>query len=314
MFIVETNTTDGRIIFMIKYKGNSFAEVYRDLLIDLTENPEYICSPRDQKIKESLNVCLEIEDPKLCLYKNDKRSSQLKYIAAELVFYFSGRNDLAYIEKYAKFWKDIANEDGTVNSAYGYLLFNLKNEHGKTQWEWAHDSLVKDKDSRQALMHFNMPMHQFDGNKDFVCTLNGIFHIRDNKLNFTLMMRSNDVILGLPTDVAFFCILQQQMLNLLQYKYPELELGTYTHMVNSMHLYERNFKIVEEMLQERFIPEANAELKCDLITDKGNMTPMMEALHHTVTNMNDESDIGLNKYSMSHYPGIINWIRTLLTS
>jgi len=40
-------------------------------------------------------------------------------------------------------------------------------------------------------------------------------NIRDNKLNFSVSMRSNDAILGTPTDVAFFCLLQQQMLKLL---------------------------------------------------------------------------------------------------
>jgi len=222
---------------MRSYKGESFAKVYKDLLKDLSTNPEYVCAPRDQKINEILNVTLEIENPMSGLYRNSIRGSQYKYIAAELVFYFAGRNDLEYIQKYAKFWKDIANPDGTVNSAYGHLLFNTKNEHGMTQWEWAYESLKRDRDTRQALMHFNLPTHQHFANKDFVCTLNGIFHIRENKLDFTLMMRSNDAILGLPTDVAFFTMLQQQMYHLLKKEYPDLELGKYTHQVNSMHLY-----------------------------------------------------------------------------
>lgn len=264
------------------FKGNSFAQVYKDLLKELYENPQYVCSPRDQKIKEILNVGLEIDNPMSGLYKNFVRGSQYKYIAAELVFYFAGRNDLEYIQKYAKFWNSIANPDGTVNSAYGHLLFNKKNEHGLTQWEWAYESLKKDKDTRQALMHFNLPEHQHYANKDFVCTLNGIFHIRENKLDFTLMMRSNDVILGLPTDVAFFTVLHQQMFTLLKKVYPELELGKYTHYVNSMHLYERNFKIVEDMLTQPFEEDFIPIITDDFIDEKGIMSEKMSKLHTAI--------------------------------
>ncbi len=276
---------------MRHYKSRTFAQVYYELLNDLMNNPEYVCSPRDQKINEIMNVVIEIEDPTMNLYTNTRRSSQMKYIAAELVYYFSGRNDLEYIEKYAKFWKDIANEDGTVNSAYGNLIFNCKNEHGLTQWEWAFNSLKNDKDSRQSLLHFNAPRHQFNGNKDFVCTLNGIFHIRNNKLDFTVEMRSNDGLLGAATDCAFFTILQQQMYNLLKPIYPDLKLGKYVHIVNSMHLYERNFKVVKEMLEggiEDFKPVQGPILSENLVDEKGAMTPMMNSLHNAVVDGYDK--------------------------
>jgi len=232
------------------YQGNSFASVYRDLLNDLLNSPEYTCSPRGMEIREITDCALVIENPVFAMYENERRSTQEKYIAAEFLWYFAGRNDLSFIERFAKFWQHVANEDGTLNSAYGNLIFTKKNEHNISQWEWAYNSLVEDKDSRQAIMHFNMPEHQRSGNKDFVCTLTGIFQIRNNKLNFTINMRSNDAILGTPTDIPFFCVLQIQMLELLKSTYPDLELGTYTHFAHSLHIYERHFQLVEEMLKD----------------------------------------------------------------
>jgi thymidylate synthase len=255
---------------MVTYQAKNFAKVYKDSLFDLIRNPEYTTQPRDMKINEMTNISLVIENPLSCLYENTFRSSQLKYIAAEFLWYLMGRNDVEWISKYAKFWESIQNEDGTVNSSYGNLLFNTKNEHGLTQYQWALESLIIDKDSRQAVLHFNLPIHQNHGNKDFVCTMYGIFQIRDNKLNFTVNMRSNDVILGLPTDVAFFATLQSQMLNHLKSaKYPELELGTYTHIVNSFHIYERHFDIAKRMLSTRFKPVAIPKVKEDLINPIG---------------------------------------------
>jgi thymidylate synthase len=266
------------------YSGESFSEVYRDSLFDLFKDPDFKTNPRGLQIKENLNVSLVIKDPSLSLYQNERRSSQQKYIAAELLWYFLGRNDVEFISKFAKFWESIQNEDGTVNSSYGKLLFNKKNRFGKNQYDWALSSLMKDSDSRQAILHFNLPEHQYDGNKDFVCTMYGIFHIRDNRLNFTVSMRSNDAILGTPTDVAFFTVLQQQMLAHLKFKtYPNLELGSYTHIINSYHIYERNFKMVDEMLMCGFYTMPFPNLSQNLIKIDGQPSNDLKILENNYT-------------------------------
>jgi thymidylate synthase len=265
---------------MVIYQANTFAGVYEELLHDLMTNPEYVTQPRDMKINEMCDVALVIENPLSCLYTNPFRSSQSKYIAAEFLWYFMGRNDVEYISKFAKFWESIKNDDDTVNSSYGYLLFNNKNEHGVTQYQWALESLAQDKDSRQAVLHFNLPTHQRSGNKDFVCTMYGIFQIRDNRLNFTVSMRSNDVILGLPTDIAFFSILQSQMLSHLKSYagYLELEMGTYTHIANSSHIYERHFEVATKMITQKFEPVSIPEVHLNLIKSNGSPTGYFSSL------------------------------------
>ena len=248
------------------YRHQDFSQLYEMSLSDLMSNPEYETRPRQLSIKENTNVCLILENPLSCLYTNEQRSSQKKYIAAELIWYFNARRDVEFISKYAKFWNSIQNEDGTVNSSYGYLLFGKKNRFGGTQYEWALNSLLKDRDSRQAVLHFNLPEHQYETNKDFVCTMYGIFQIRENRLNFTVSMRSNDAIWGLPTDIAFFAILQSQMLSHLKLKYPDLEMGTYTHIANSYHIYEHHFEIVKKMLAFPFLSEEIPSVSQNLIT------------------------------------------------
>jgi thymidylate synthase len=265
---------------MVIYQCSTFAGVYEEALYDLIKNPEYVTQPRDMKIKEMCDVALVVENPLSCLYENQYRSSQYKYIAAEFLWYFMGRNDVDYISKYAKFWQSIQNEDGTVNSSYGYLLFNNKNDHGLTQYQWALESLVKDMDSRQAVLHFNLPIHQRHSNKDFVCTMYGIFQIRENRLNFTVHMRSNDVILGLPTDIAFFATLQSQMLSHLRAHgaYTDLELGTYTHIANSFHIYERHFDLAEQMITKKFEPVEIPKVSTDLIDHTGKPESVFKSL------------------------------------
>jgi thymidylate synthase len=275
---------------MVIIQANSFAAVYEELLYELMTSPEYVTQPRDMKINEICDVSLVIENPLYCLYSNEFRSSQFKYIAAEFLWYFMGRNDVEYISKFAKFWESIKNDDDTVNSSYGNLLFNNPNEHGVTQYQWALESLIGDKDSRQAVLHFNLPYHQRAGNKDFVCTMYGIFQIRNNKLNFTISMRSNDVILGLPTDIAFFAILQSQMLNHLQLTYPNLELGTYTHIANSSHIYERHFELAKKMITRKFEPIEIPKVNLDLINHVGESTQWFKTLFNNQNTQFELSD------------------------
>ncbi len=251
------------------FKGQTFADVYQELLTELYSDPDCVSNPRGMACKEMLNVSLHIEDPEFPLYENERRSSQLRYIAGELLWYFAGRNDIDFISKYSKFWAHLDNGDGTVNSAYGNLIFREKNEHGVSQWQWAYDSLVADKDTRQAVLHYNKPSHQFKGNKDFVCTMYSNFHIRNNKLYLKTAMRSNDAILGTPTDIAFFCFLQQQMHRLLLPHYPKLELGSYTHTVDSMHIYERHFDLVKDMLANEFQAFSFPKIDHNLVDYKG---------------------------------------------
>jgi thymidylate synthase len=258
------------------YKGLDIPTVFEEVLDDLYHNPDSVASPRGMEVKEIRDCAMEIAYPGFNIYTNKHRSSPLKYIAAEILWYLSGTNKPGFIENYASLWKNIHNPDGTINSAYGNLIFRQKNEHGLTQYNWVIESLKRDKDSRQAFMHFNKPEHQWFGNKDQVCTLQSLFHIRENKLHMTLTMRSNDIIYGFMTDWAFFSILQYHVyLHMKQY-YPELQMGSYTHISHSMHLYERHYELVEKMVgptftdRAPFVPEELPVLSEPVLDEFGN--------------------------------------------
>lgn len=224
---------------MTNIVGKYFKDVYREALDRLVHNPDYISSPRGMKTHELMDVTMTIEDPTVNLFTNSFRGIPLSYLRKELALYLSGRRDAEGFAEASSFWKNIATQNGTINSAYGYLLFAPNLEGYSNQFDWAYNCLRSDKNTRQAIMFFNTPEFQYEGNKDFVCTLNGIFHIRDNKLNFRINMRSNDIRRGCQYDIPFFMLLQYLMYLLLKETvYPDLELGTYTHYAASLHLYD----------------------------------------------------------------------------
>lgn len=264
------------------YRSKNVTGAYKKILRDLLYEPEHISRPRGMQIKEILNCTIEVENPMENLFENEFRSSPKKYIAAELLWYFSGTKSAVFIEQYAKLWSTLKDEQGNVNSAYGNLIFTEKNEHSLTQYAWAIETLKRDKDSRQAFMHFNKPKHQHFDNKDQVCTLQSLFHIRDNKLNMTLTMRSNDVIFGFMTDFAFFSVLQYQVYLHLKDTYPDLEMGSYTHVSHSMHLYERHYELVEKMLSSKFISKSLPLMNSSIINEDGSWQYKYDNLFKTL--------------------------------
>lgn len=250
---------------MIQISGKTFDEIYHRLLLQLSESPEFVCSPRGQTIKENLVTTLELKDPRARLLTSVSRKADYGFAVGEFLWYWNGNRDLSTLLYYNKRADQFSNDGATVNSAYGYRLrqrgvFAGVDKHvygsGGTQWETCVKTLVDDPDSRRAVMIINMPEDEREaivcGSKDVPCTLSLQFFIRDGRLDLHVLMRSNDVVWGLTYDLFSFTLFQECMLLELQ-KHKGLEkiaLGTYYHTAGSMHLYERHFDLAKEIVAE----------------------------------------------------------------
>lgn len=232
-------------------------EAYLGTLRDIWENPDYICSPRGLKIREKVDYSFRVKNPtaeSIQTLDLERNKVIADYTSKELVLYNSGSNKATDFAKASKFWEKLANPDGTINSAYGFLIWKNYSCTSKfsnraiTPWEWALESLLADKDTRQAVMHFALAEHKWVGNKDQVCTLHGNWLIREDKLHLSVVMRSNDLVKGLAFDMPFFCSLMDRMLEELKLTYPTLTKGNYMHLAHSIHIYEKDEKIVKGML------------------------------------------------------------------
>jgi thymidylate synthase len=190
----------------------------------------------------------------------------------ELGWYLLKDRNIDFINNFSSFWKNIADEGGHINSNYGSLLFG-------EQLQWALDSLKNDKNTRQAVCFLNQPKFQYEGNKDFVCTMYLNFWIRDNKLNMKVQMRSNDIFYGLSYDAPFFSFVQQSMWHWLRNKYEDLEMGTYYHSADNIHYYERHFELADKIVYEDDRPPIWFHLRDPLFfLNNGNMLPTVKGL------------------------------------
>jgi len=215
--------------------------------------------PRGFGTRELLNygfVVLQPSSEPIHTLDEESNTRGAKYLATEFKLYESGERRASEFAKHARLWAAVKNPDGTVNSNYGYLLFHRKSagkspysKHGPiTQWQWAELSLKRDRDTRQAVMKVSLPTHQWFGNKDQVCCQHLAFHIRGQQLHLTCVMRSNDATRGLIYDLPWFCSLLPRMRQALLTHYPELQVGAYTHLAHSMHLYDSEAAKAERMV------------------------------------------------------------------
>lgn len=175
------------------------------------------------------NIGFEIKKPLNNLINTNWRNWKPKYAEIEWQWYLSKNPSAIKISKHAKIWCKCMDENGFVNSNYGYQWSK------GNQLEYVIEELKKNKESRRASISIYDAKNRNNFEKDTPCTYAINFFILNNKLNMTVMMRSNDLWYGFCNDQYCFSKLQEKISNELK-----IETGTYFHFVNNIHIY-KNF-------------------------------------------------------------------------
>src|SRR5699024_8976139 len=76
------------------------------------------------------------------------------------------------------------------------------------------------------------------------CAWAGQFNVRSGRLDFTLIQRSGDSLLGLPTNCARYYALQCAIGNVLDFK-----VRTFTHQTCNVHLYDNQIDLASKVIQ-----------------------------------------------------------------
>ena len=224
-------------------------DIYREVCKRLLKKGTVVNNTREIN---NLSFTLTNIDNNIINIRNISKS----YLFGELLWYMTARDDIAFIQKFSGFWGRISDDGVTSNSAYGHILFK---RHGFNQVDKIIELLKVDPNSRRAVLNFNVPNPNVIETKDEICTIALQMYIRNGKLNCTGIMRSNDIWLGTPYDVAFFTELQKYVAHRLN-----VECGTYTHFVVSIHCYDRNLEDIKQVLTRK------AETKISIDIEKLN--------------------------------------------
>lgn len=220
-----------------KYHSTPFRDIFRRLV-----RQGKMVSPRGQLVIEAENFSYTLPPyVRFCNFQH--RKLNVDYIRKELLWYLRGDPKDQSILKHASMWKSLVNDDGTINSNYGQYIFGEQN-----QFDVVFKTLSEDKDSRRASISILSERHLKMQTKDVPCTYSINFRIRDNALNMSVHMRSQDAIFGMGNDAAIFSIVHEMMLNSLRRVYPDLKYGNYFHIADSFHVYERHFDMLSDLV------------------------------------------------------------------
>lgn len=227
---------------MRTYTFESLDQAYPVLLRELLDKGEEV-SPRGMLTKEISPVTIVITNPLKRVISHPIRKLNYGFMIGEALWYLSGTDDLEQVAHYNKQWRNYSDDGKTLNGAYGKRLFQYE-ENGQVinQIEAIIEKLTKDKYSRHGTALIFRPSDLIKETKDVPCNNMLRFSIRNDKLKLMNIVRSNDIIYGLPYDIHFFALLQELVAARLN-----VEVGEYIHVVDSLHLYEEHFELAEKI-------------------------------------------------------------------
>ncbi len=216
----------------------------RNYFINELNNENFVVDKTGAKTLELLGASFLADEPAIFGIPNKE------YIDKELKWYTSGStniNDIYGDERDPPAaWQYAADKLGVINSNYGHLIFS---DQYHQQYDQVLTELSKNPDGRRASMIYNRPeiWNEYDknGRSDFICTNTVTYYIRDDKLHSVVQMRSNDVVFGYKNDYAW----QQYILDgLADESGLAIPAGDIHWQVQSLHIYEKHFKLVKEIL------------------------------------------------------------------
>jgi thymidylate synthase len=216
-------------------------EDIRRELIHKYQNEEFVTDKTGVKTVEIIGACFNANESYILRMPNED------YIKRELEWYLSQSLYVKDIPgETPKIWEAVADSNGKINSNYGYLIFSGGNNN---QYDNVRRELKQNPDSRRANMIYTRPTiwaeYNKDGMSDFICTNNVQFFIRDGYLDCVVNMRSNDAVFGFNNDWAWHHYVLKRLSKDLK-----VELGKIIWQVGSLHVYERHFKFIQNIIDK----------------------------------------------------------------
>ncbi|NBR24195.1 MAG: thymidylate synthase [Micrococcales bacterium] len=192
-------------------------------------------APRGMKTREIEDAIIRIDDIHHTLPLGVGRGTVPGIGSVEACQLLAGVATPKLVIEVGPMFKNYAEDNGVFHGAYG----------ARTQDQYAPviERLKKDPDSRQAVVTiWNPELDLLPEKRDYPCTILHQFRIRDNKLNMSVYMRSNDVWLGAAYDFFQFTRVQIAMASVLG-----VAPGSYAHHVGSLHIYEQHYGSAENL-------------------------------------------------------------------
>lgn len=164
-----------------------------------------------------------------------------KSLLHEVLWYLSGENHIRNLQKHTKIWDAWADENGNLETAYGYFWRHFPSAEKDKEGNWhvtevdqikyVIDEIKRKPYSRRLVVTAWEPGNATKS-KLPPCHYSFAFNVSNGKLNCHLTQRSGDIALGIPFNLAAYSILTQIIAQEV-----ELDVGYFAHTIIDAHIY-----------------------------------------------------------------------------
>ena len=294
---------------MLFIKGRTANEVWRKAASKIIADPSLKpLNSRNGAIMEYLHVGMELKNPLRRWVSNRYPPMNPAFALAELIWIINGSDNAGIINHWNPVLPKYAGTDAAYYGAYG---FRLQKQFGFDQLERACSALKNNPETRQVVLQIWSPEKDFPKNNgqpranDIPCNVCSMLKVRRGKLEWTQIMRSNDLILGLPHNLVQFTYLQEIMAGWLG-----LKLGSYNHFSDSLHCYTFDLDKLRKTKSEP-LPTNSDSIAEDYSTSKENLQKIFKAMvklsepHLVKAEASPLMDLNLSSRSFSNLYRII---------
>ena len=147
-----------------------------------------------------------------------------------------------------KFWRSWADDNGTLNGAYGgemSRLYDFGDREPRTQI----DELLKNLKEKPYSRRHVMNLYHHERLKDYTlapCAFMTMWDVKGDYLNMTLVQRSSDYVVAGNINVCQYALLQHMVA-----RHCGLKVGLMNHYINNLHLYNRHLGNAKELLTRK---------------------------------------------------------------
>lgn len=221
------------------FSGKTADETWLQIVEELRREPNAPLQPsRGGPTKEILHAAIAVENSSARWVISRHPALNPAYAFAELIWTVNGREDSAFLNYFNSKLPELAGDGPTYHGAYGK---RLRQHLGFDQFTRAYHALKHNPDSRQVVLQI------WDGKTDLPadngapvatdipCNLVSLLKVRSGRLEWTQVMRSNDIFRGIPYDFVQFTCLQEIIAGWLG-----VQPGAYCHVSDSLHAYVKD--------------------------------------------------------------------------
>jgi len=233
------------------------------------------CLSNGHELQSRVGKCFEvsgwsgkISDANANLVSSPVRKLSATYAGAEVLWYLGLTSNIEMIEAYApsyrRLWADKIDGSlsgmemfgavgGRLRSNPGYVSLlesNARDKLPSSQLDAAALLLQHAPTTRQCVISLwdsqDLGLAILGTKKNVPCYVAFQFLLRDGRLSMVTTMRSNDVWLGAPYDIFAFCCILRLLADCIG-----AQVGSYTHNVGSLHVYNKHRKRCKRALSDQ---------------------------------------------------------------